>query len=868
MKFLVDGIRENTLTLPRRAIVAAIFFDFRYVSTQDRGNVRGRLLRELLYQILENDPSILSGLRHSLSSITPFPERPEDLDDRHYERCLHTALITASANAMVFIIIDALDECTPAVQDDVMACIRSIFRAEDLLTRVRVIITSRCEGTTRKLHEEYPTKLIYMEEENGQAIQEYCSHLLSTQLVGPSNVSNSHYSVLWTDARESLRTLVNDITHRANGTFLWVRLAIDMLATKFPTKQVLPKNMELWHQAIQDIPTELDSLYESMIERIPPNLKDTFRSVITWCMFAARPLTIDELHAALKHERQRPNYVCMDRLCVRGIPQLNSIGHGFLEVVHDPLSHIHHVQLIHGTAKAFLLGHGARHILSSGPAHTVISDVCYDILRISAESTQEDPLFDYSVSYWAYHAEAADTLGIPQVHLLDVFEWPYLDYVGLSWISSYRDKYEASLPRSSKRVSVLHVAAKYGLHNTILELSVRKSNTVVWSQRDDAGATALHYATEGGHVSTVLVLLSFGADIRAVNHQKRTPLHLAAKHGHTSVVQLLLDQGSDVEYPDVGRATALHYAAQRGSIDTVELLLKNGANPVDPDAHGNSLLTLAASSGNEAIAELALNSKGTKWPSASVGLALVFAAALGLKSLVCSLLQPGRCIDPTDTCVQQALIAAVVRAHETIASILIEFGCHPDVHDYEHGQSALAIAAASGNERLVMLLLGNGADPNIRDVHTGSTPVMYAISHGHPTIVEILFHYGARLEEPILPCTSGKDSWVFRIVSYLVKECPNRGKTSQNKGQSSCNDKLGLNEHSSGRGSKKSSGAGRKRDRSQRSPDDEGDDSQDELVGSGKRTRKTDQSPCACPFQKMFPYQHDCKPKANINRLK
>jgi ankyrin repeat protein len=868
MKFLVDGIRENTLTLPRRAIVAAIFFDFRYISTQDRANARGLLFRELLYQILENDPSILSGLRHSLSSITPFPERPEDLDDRHYERCLHAALITASANAMVFIVIDALDECTPTVQDDVMACIRSIFRAEDLLTRVRVIVTSRCEGTTRQLLEDYPTKLIYMEEENGRAIQEYCSHLLSTQLFGPSNMTSRHYSTLWTDTRESIRTLVNDITHRANGTFLWIRLAIDMLANEFSTTQALPQNMEVWHQAIQDIPTELDSLYESMVKRIPPDLENTFRSVVAWCMFATRPLTVDELHSALKHERQRSNYVCMDRLCLRGTPHLNTIGHGFLEVVYNPQSHSHQVQFIHMTAKDFLLGNGARHVLPSGPAHTVISDVCYDILSISAKPAKEDPLLDYSVSYWAYHAEAGDTLGIPQKHLLDVFERPDMEYVGLEWTSNYRDRYEASLPRSSKRVSVLHVAAKYGLRNTLLEWSAQKWDAISWNQLDDAGATALHHATEGGHVSTVLALLSFGADIHVVNHEKRTPLHLAAKYGHTNVVQLLLDQGSDVGSLDVGRATALHYAATRGKIDTVELLLERGANPNDLDAHGNSMFTLATSGGNEAVAKLALNLKDTKWSSASVGLALVFAAALGLTSLVYPLLLPGRCIDPTDTFVQQALVAAVVRAHEKIARILIEFGCHPDVHDYQHGQSALSVAAASGNEYLVMLLLNNGANPNIRDIHTGSTPVMYAINHGHPVIVDMLLQYGAHLGEPILPCTSGKDSWVFRIVSYLIKDCPTRGKSSKNKGQSSCGDKLGLDPHSSGRGSKQSSGAGRKRGRMERSPDDDGEESQDELKGGGKRTRKTDQSPCACPFQKMFPYQHDCRPKANINRLK
>lgn len=868
MKFLVDGIRGNTLALPRRAIVAAIFFDFRYILVQNGENVRGLLLRALLYQILENDPSILSGFRPFLSSITPFPERPEDLDDHHYERCLHDAMITASANATVFIVIDALDECAPAVQDDLMACIASILKAVNLPTRVRVIVTSRREGTTRKLQEEYSTKLINMEEENGQAIAEYCSHRLSSQLVGPSNLPNSHYPALGTSTRQSLRTLISDITHRANGTFLWVRLAIDMLVTGSPSEQHLSHSMEAWHRAIQDMPTELDSLYEIMIDRVPSRLKNTFRSVVAWCMFAVRPLTVDELHAALRHERQRPDYVCIDKLCIRETSRLDFIGQGFLEVVHDPLSHIGRVQLIHDTAKTFLLSNGARHVMLPGPAHTVISNVCYGILRLSVDASHKDPLFEYSESHWAYHAEAGDTLGIPQVHLFDAFDWPYLNCSGLCWIADHRHTSQASLPLSFRRISVLHVASKYGLRNTISKLSVQTSCIIDWSQVDDAGSTALHYASESGHLNTVLSLLEFGADLNAVDYEKRTPLHSAAKQGHVAVVRILLDRGADLRSSDLRRGTALHYAATRGTVETVELLLDRGADPNDLDQHGNSMLTLATTSGNEAVAELSLDLKDTKWPSASYGLALVFAAALGLTSLVRSLLMSSRFTDPHDTFVHQALVAAVVSAHEDIVAILVEFGCHPDVHDHQHGQSALAMAAASGNERLVVILLDNGADPNIRDMRTGSTPVMHAITHGHPMIVELLFQHGARLEEPILPCTGLKDSWVFRIISYLIKECPNRSKESQNKGQSSCNNKFGLGEQSSGHNSKQSGGAGRKRDRSERSPDDHGEDSQDELVMSGKRTRKNNQSPYACPFQKMFPYQHDCKPKANINRLK
>ncbi|KAI2608127.1 ankyrin [Hypoxylon fragiforme] len=65
------------------------------------------------------------------------------------------------------------------------------------------------------------------------------------------------------------------------------------------------------------------------------------------------------------------------------------------------------------------------------------------------------------------------------------------------------------------------------------------------------GNTALHWACLGGHLATVKLLLSRGADPAAVNDKEQIPLDLAAFNNHMHVVEYFLAQSRDIEGDNV-----------------------------------------------------------------------------------------------------------------------------------------------------------------------------------------------------------------------------------------------------------------------------------------------------------------------------
>ena len=75
-----------------------------------------------------------------------------------------------------------------------------------------------------------------------------------------------------------------------------------------------------------------------------------------------------------------------------------------------------------------------------------------------------------------------------------------------------------------------------------------------------------------------------GADVNAVQEDKRTALHFASKNGYVDVVQVLLQNGADVNAVAVNKWTALHYAVQEAHADVTKVLIQNGAdvNAVTP----------------------------------------------------------------------------------------------------------------------------------------------------------------------------------------------------------------------------------------------------------------------------------------------
>lgn len=112
--------------------------------------------------------------------------------------------------------------------------------------------------------------------------------------------------------------------------------------------------------------------------------------------------------------------------------------------------------------------------------------------------------------------------------------------------------------------------------------------------QDVGGSTPLHLAADGGHLSTVLLLLERNADpeVRTFAEQ-RTALHLAAEAGHSEVVRELLNHGSDVSALDYEFQTPLHLAVAKENVDITLYLISAGADMDLADIHGNTPLSMA-----------------------------------------------------------------------------------------------------------------------------------------------------------------------------------------------------------------------------------------------------------------------------------
>lgn len=96
--------------------------------------------------------------------------------------------------------------------------------------------------------------------------------------------------------------------------------------------------------------------------------------------------------------------------------------------------------------------------------------------------------------------------------------------------------------------------------------------------RDWKGWNALHYASAGGNVRAVKMLLEAEASI------------CAPECGHRDISKEIVWGGAQVDTRDQHGSTPLMYGAQCGHKDVVEALIRGGAQVDSRDQHGNTPL--------------------------------------------------------------------------------------------------------------------------------------------------------------------------------------------------------------------------------------------------------------------------------------
>ena len=149
--------------------------------------------------------------------------------------------------------------------------------------------------------------------------------------------------------------------------------------------------------------------------------------------------------------------------------------------------------------------------------------------------------------------------------------------------------YVFSMPLGrSTGATPLMVAAAFGRDAVVAQLL--DVGATLDSEADD-GLTALRFATQQNHSSTVELLLQAGADIDGTE-RSGNPLTIASQLGFDAVAEVLLDAGADANAytPAPIDGVPLLMATSKGHVGIVRRLLDAGANVGLENSRGVSAL--------------------------------------------------------------------------------------------------------------------------------------------------------------------------------------------------------------------------------------------------------------------------------------
>lgn len=239
------------------------------------------------------------------------------------------------------------------------------------------------------------------------------------------------------------------IIERANGVFLWARLVSDNAYVQ----ELEGESSARIKEDIQRTPQELSNIYRKILDDIEDEERFASRTMMEWILFAARPLSPEELrwvmavdtesrYESLKECASSEDFIFSDELERR----IRSLGRGLLEITRPTESKGPIVQFIHESAKEFF----ANRLSVEGDeshGHSRLARSCIRYLRMKEISksktlTKEEletdfPLLRYAVSSWPIHVRQGSPAGPHKEDLLRLLRWPSESFL-LLWLEFHK----------------------------------------------------------------------------------------------------------------------------------------------------------------------------------------------------------------------------------------------------------------------------------------------------------------------------------------------------------------------------------------------------------------------------------------------
>ncbi|KAI8724222.1 NACHT domain-containing protein [Fusarium sp. LHS14.1] len=600
-------------------------------------NTAVNILRGLIIQLIFKHNQLISRITPTwkIQGANLFQDNSFETLWRIFEDMLE-----ALKDHEVCCVLGALDECDEPSLSSLLFKIQSMFEPK---TKTAQIHSLKLLITSREQPECLPATLSTFPHITLGLLEHDIQLYISDQISHLARIKGIEGSPLCQYIEYAFRK-------RARGTFLWV---------SFMARELEHKTVKEIEHALTQLPRDLPEVYEQILSKIKPESKTEVGNMLTWLLFASRPLTVVELCDAVQIKPTpylTKEQVCLDYIqsCghliqvssgrppngmdyrVNRLPPLIPVATNMTDLSSKESSACLYVSFVHQSAKDFLKNHSSGLAAMNGPVdskktHADITNRLLSLLEVNRpfsqlfEAAKDLPLLPYAVFNWNYHMRemGADFATILDEHK-DFFR--RASEARDRWWAWYFEYPGQDTPRD---VPLLHMACITALYR-LLEYALLKRNTLlgllrarevnrVWGHDQE---TPLHLMVKQGQDKMVHLLLKYGADASIKNVRGKTALDSAAFLGPYAVFLLLaasrtcreiLEADAKSSIPHRGRETLLHTAARGGHQDICQELVARWHYDVETkDKDGFTPLLVAVRCQHLSLASFLVKNLGAK----------------------------------------------------------------------------------------------------------------------------------------------------------------------------------------------------------------------------------------------------------------
>ena len=300
-------------------------------ATDARINNATAVLRGLIYSLVEKQPSLLCHVRSQYDQAGKALF--EDINAWNALSRIFTNILNDSTLQSVYLIIDALDECTI----DLPSLLNLIVHESPVYPNVRWIVSSRnWPNIGERLGSTVQTALISLELNEAsvsEAVNKFIQHKVH------------HLATVKQYKDETRDTICRQLSSKSQGTFLWVALVCQDL-----------DRTSRWHalKRLEAFPAGLNALYNRMIDQVR-NSEDAeiCKQILAVMSTVYRPIALNELTSLI----ELTDDISCDHESLSAIIEICG---SFLTLREDTII------FVHQSAQEFLLGEARREIFPRG----------------------------------------------------------------------------------------------------------------------------------------------------------------------------------------------------------------------------------------------------------------------------------------------------------------------------------------------------------------------------------------------------------------------------------------------------------------------------------------------------------------------